>query len=154
MWQKLNSFLKSSKFVYKIRKLFLFLFYNVNKEKMFTIRIEDWRDFVDFRDVWRFKYFGFDICTCTSVKNKITYIHEPLIELGNNYYLMIWSNFFRINLVSRLSTKWLFLHEISHYFRINTKPGLHKIAHLFEIHIFWHEIADKVLKYFVEYENK
>ena len=35
--------------------------------------------------------------------------------------------------VSCFCNKWLFLHEISHQFCINTKPVFHKIAHTFEI---------------------
>ena len=39
--------------------------------------------------------------------------------------------------VAWFCTKWLFLHEIPHHFRINTKPVLHEIAHSFEInHVF------------------
>ena len=44
--------------------------------------------------------------------------------------------------VSWFCTKWLFLHEIPHHFRINTKPVLHEIAHSFEINNFFlHEIS-------------
>ena len=39
-----------------------------------------------------------------------------------------------------------FLHEITHHFRINTKPGLHEMAHSFEKNIFYlHEISDEYI---------
>ena len=47
-------------------------------------------------------------------------------------------------IVSSFCRKWLYLLEILNHFRINTKPGLHEIAHSFKINIFYlHEIADE-----------
>jgi len=48
--------------------------------------------------------------------------------------------------VSRFLHEMTFLHEISHHFRINTKPSLHEIAHSFKITIYFlHEIADEYI---------
>ena len=67
--------------------------------------------------------------------------HRPIV-INIIFYLLCRVGFprnsqFSCVTVAWFCTKWLFLHEIPHHFRINTKPVLNESAHSFEINNFF-----------------